>query len=184
MAAISPDPLQRGFPAPDFTLVGVDGRRWSLAELRGPRGLVVAFICNHCPFVKAVIGRLVRDARDLKPLGVNTVAICSNDAAAYPEDDFTHMVAFARDHGFDFPYLHDVSQDVARAYGAVCTPDLFGFNAELQLQYRGQIDASRRDPAPPGSRRDLFEAMTQVASSGIGPEHQVAAIGCSIKWKD
>ena len=184
MSAATADQFERGFLAPDFSLPGVDGRSWNLQQLRGERGLLVAFICNHCPYVKAVIDRLVRDARELQRIGVNTVAICSNDAADYPQDDFAGMVAFARQHGFGFPYLHDESQQVARAYGAVCTPDFFGFNAELRLQYRGQLDASRREPAPADSRRDLFEAMREIAASGLGPATQTPSIGCSIKWRD
>jgi peroxiredoxin len=181
--AATADPLQAGFPAPDFTLPGVDGRDWSLRDLRGARGTVVMFICNHCPYVQAVVARIVRDARELAPLGVNCVAISSNDVAAYPEDSFDAMREFARRHAFPFPYLYDASQDVARAYGAVCTPDFFGFNADLELQYRGQLDASRKAAAPPDARRDLFEAMRLIAASGVGPHEQTASIGCSIKWK-
>jgi peroxiredoxin len=181
MAAVPPI-CDFGWKAPDFTLLGVDGRRHSLDELRGPRGTLIAFICNHCPYVKSVIGRLVRDARDLAALGIGTVAICSNDAAAYPDDDFAHMRAFATAHGFPFPYLHDEDQAVARAYDAVCTPDFFGFNAGLELQYRGRLDASRKDLVP-DARRDLYEAMAQVAATGRGPAEQIASMGCSIKWK-
>ncbi len=178
------DPLQRGFAAPDFSLPGVDGRTWSLSDVRGPNGTLVMFICNHCPYVQAVADRMVRDARELRALGVHTVAISSNDVAAYPEDSFDHMQLFAAQHGFGFPYLDDASQAVARAYGAVCTPDFFGFNADLKLQYRGQLDASRKQAATPDVRRDLFEAMRQITATGIGPEEQVPSIGCSIKWKD
>ncbi|MBI2719591.1 MAG: thioredoxin family protein [Rhizobiales bacterium] len=181
MAAVPPL-CNFGWKAPAFTLPGVDGRTYSLERLRGSKGTLVAFICNHCPYVKAAIGRLVRDAGELKGLGVNTVAICSNDAATYPEDDFAHMQGFARQHRFPFPYLHDESQAVARAYEAVCTPDFFGFNAALELQYRGRLDASRKDLVP-DARRDLFEAMKQVAATGRGPRDQIASMGCSIKWK-
>ena len=171
-----------GWKAPEFTLPGTDGNPHGLASLRGPHGTLVAFICNHCPYVKNVIGRLVRDAAALQAFGVTTVAICSNDAVSHPEDDFVHMQTFARSHALPFPYLHDESQAVARAYAAVCTPDFFGFNANLELQYRGCLDASRKDLVPE-ARRDLFEAMKQVAITGQGPTEQIASMGCSIKWK-
>jgi peroxiredoxin len=168
--------------APDFDLLGVDGKRQDLAAVRGPNGLVVMFICNHCPYVKAVIDRLVRDCRELSAQGVGSVAVMSNDPTEYPEDSFENMKRTAREKGFAFPYLLDETQDVARAYGAACTPDFFGFNAGLELQYRGRLDASRRD-AVPNARRELFEAMVQIANTGIGPKEQIASIGCSIKWK-
>jgi peroxiredoxin len=183
MAAQS-DPLIPGALAPDFALPGVDGRTWTRDACRGPNGLLVMFICNHCPYVQAVIDRIVRDARELAPLGVGAVAVSANDTAAYPEDSFDKMAEMARRHGFPFPYLYDESQAVARAYGAVCTPDFFGFNAALELQYRGRLDASRREAAPPGARRELFEAMKLVAATGRGPAEQLPSIGCSIKWKE
>ncbi|HHH40280.1 MAG TPA: thioredoxin family protein, partial [Sedimenticola sp.] len=145
-----------GRPAIDFDLPGVDGRRWTLQQCRGEKGLLVMFICNHCPYVKAVIDRIVRDARELKELGVNSVAIMSNDPADYPEDSFENMVRVANEHDFPFPYLYDETQAVAKAYGAVCTPDFFGYNADLELQYRGRLDASRKEAGPPDLRRDLF----------------------------
>jgi peroxiredoxin len=169
--------------APGFALPGTDGRTWTYAEVAGPNGLVVMFICNHCPYVKAVVDRIVRDARVLREAGVGAVAICSNDALAYPDDSFDRMQAFAQQHGFDFPYLHDETQQVARAYGAACTPDFFGFDRHRALQYRGRLDASGRQPAAPDTRRELVEAMLQVARTGRGPEIQHASIGCSIKWK-
>ena len=172
-----------GWKAPSFTLPGVDGKTYRLDELKGPNGTLVAFICNHCPYVKAVIDRIVRDADALKALGVNTVAICANDATTYPDDSFDNMKRFAEAHHFTFPYLHDEGQDVARAYDAVCTPDFFGFNADLELQYRGRLDASGREPASPSVRRELFEAMKQIAETGQGPRQQIPSIGCSIKWK-
>lgn len=172
-----------GWKAPDFSLIGVDGTTHTLSELKGPKGTLVAFICNHCPYVIAVIDRIVRDARDLEALGVSTVAICSNDATTHPDDSFDKMKTFASRHGFTFPYLHDESQDVAHAYDAMCTPDFFGFNADLELQYRGRLDASGRDPAGPDVRRELFEAMKRIAETGQGPRDQTASIGCSIKWK-
>jgi peroxiredoxin len=172
-----------GWKAPGFTLPSVDGKTYSLDELRGPNGTLVMFICNHCPYVKAVIDRIVRDVNDLRPLGINAVAISSNDVAHYPEDSFDNMKRFAEAHRFSFPYLFDESQEVARAYDAVCTPDFFGFNAELELQYRGRLDESRKEAASPDVRRDLFEAMKQIAGTGQGPREQIPSIGCSIKWK-
>lgn len=182
--AATASPIDRDAPAPDFALSGADGRVWTRDQCAGPKGLLVVFICNHCPYVLAVIDRLVRDAHALQALGVGCVAINANDAVAYPEDAPERMPAFAARHGFGFPYLHDASQDVARAYGAVCTPDFFGYNAALGLQYRGRIDASGRQPAPPEVRRELYEAMAEVARSGRGPIEQTASIGCSIKWRD
>lgn len=182
MAATS-EPLQRGMPAPDFQLPGTDGRSWRCADVAGPSGLVVAFICNHCPYVKAVVDRIVREAAALRAEGIGLVAISSNDASAYPQDSFDRMTAFAQRHGFDFPYLYDESQAVARAYGAVCTPDFFGFDAQRMLQYRGRLDAAGREPATPETPRELYDAMRQVARAGRGPDVQHPSIGCSIKWK-
>ncbi len=172
-----------GWKAPSFTLPATDGKTYSLEELRGPNGTLVMFICNHCPYVKAVIDRIVRDCDELRRLGIGAVAISSNDVAHYPEDSFDNMRRFAEAHRFGFPYLYDDSQAVARAYDAVCTPDFFGFNADLELQYRGRLDASRKEAAPSGVRRDLFEAMRQIARTGQGPREQIPSIGCSIKWK-
>ncbi|MGE5506467.1 MAG: thioredoxin family protein [Actinomycetota bacterium] len=172
-----------GWKAPPFALPGVEGRSWTLEQARGPSGTLVMFICNHCPYVKAVVDRLVRDARELQGLGIGVVAINSNDASQYPEDSFANMVEFARAHGFTFPYLHDESQQVARAYDAVCTPDFFGFDAGLGLQYRGRLDASRKEAGPADARRELFEAMKAVAETGRGPADQIPSMGCSIKWK-
>jgi peroxiredoxin len=168
--------------ATDFDLPGVDGRRHSLASARGPKGLLVMFICNHCPYVKAVIDRIVRDCRDLAAQGVGSIAVMSNDPTDYPEDSFDNMRRVAREKGFPFPYVLDETQQVARAYGAACTPDFFGFDADLDLQYRGRLDASRREAAP-DARRELYEAMLQVAQTGSAPKEQIASIGCSIKWK-
>lgn len=172
-----------GWKAPDFRLEATDGKTYSLADLAGEKGTVIGFICNHCPYVKAVIGRIVRDAKALAPLGVTTVSICSNDAESYPEDSFQKMQDFAKAHGFTFPYLHDETQEVARAYDAVCTPDFFGFNADLELQYRGRLDESGSRPARDDAKRELYEAMRQVAETGQGPREQTASLGCSIKWK-
>ncbi|WP_295555831.1 thioredoxin family protein [uncultured Hyphomicrobium sp.] len=173
-----------GWKAPAFRLPATDGRIYSLDELKGPNGTLVMFICNHCPYVQAIIDRIVRDAGDLTAHGIGTVAISSNDALTYPEDSLPRMKEEAATRRFPFPYLYDESQDVARAYGAVCTPDFFGFNRDLGLQYRGRLDASGRNPAPSGSRRELFEAMKTVAETGHGPAEQVPSMGCSIKWKE
>lgn len=172
-----------GWPAPDFSLLATDGRTYTLADVRGKKATLVVFICNHCPYVKAVIDRLVRDAKALQQLGVGVAAISSNDAAQYPEDSFEAMAAFAANHGFTFPYLYDESQQVAKAYGAVCTPDFFGFDADLGLQYRGRLDSSGKQPAAPDARRELLEAMQQVVLSQRGPSSQIPSMGCSIKRK-
>ena len=172
-----------GWKAPSFTLRGVDGTTYSLEGLRGRNGTLVMFICNHCPYVKAVIDRIVRDANELNGVGVSAVAISSNDAVHYPDDSFDNMKRFAAQHRFGFPYLYDQSQEVARAYDAACTPDFFGFNADLKLQYRGRLDASEREPAGAGVRRELFQAMKEIAATGAGPRQQTPSIGCSIKWK-
>jgi peroxiredoxin len=182
MTAASPPLVNFGWPAADFHLADTKGRIWTLDSLRGSKGLVLMFICNHCPYVLAVADKLVKEGKALRDLGFGVAAICSNDATAYPEDGYDKMRLFARQHHFSFPYLHDVNQTAARAYGAVCTPDFFGFNSELKLQYRGRLDDSGRDPHP-GARRELYEAMKQVADTGQGPREQVPAIGCSIKWK-
>ncbi len=183
MAAISPPVCEFGLPAPDFSLKATDGRQIALADVRGERGTLVMFICNHCPFVQAVLDRIVRDTRELAGLGVGSVAIMSNDTVNYPDDSFEAMRALAERKSLPFPYLIDDTQDVARAYGAVCTPDFFGYNAALELQYRGRIDASGIRPAPADARRELFEAMQRIAATGKGPVDQVASIGCSIKWR-
>jgi peroxiredoxin len=173
-----------GQAAPDFALPGVDGRTWRRDDCKGPNGLLVMFICNHCPYVKAVRERIVRDARELMTLGVGVVAIMSNDPADYPEDSFENMQRVALEYDFPFPYLLDETQEVAKAYGAVCTPDFFGYNGSLELQYRGRLDESRKETAPEGVRRDLFEGMKQVAETGHGPEKQIPSVGCSIKWRE
>jgi peroxiredoxin len=173
-----------GAPAPDFSLPGVDGRRWTLEECRGPRGLLVMFICNHCPYVQAINHKLVRDAGELARIGVASVAIMPNDTEAYPEDSLENMKRVAKEVGYPFPYLIDDTQDVARAYGAVCTPDFFGYNGRLELQYRGRLDSSGRQPDAGDVRRELFQAMSQVAETGRGPEEQIPSMGCSIKWRD
>ena len=173
-----------GWKALDFDLPGVDGKRYRLNDVKGPNGLLVMFICNHCPYVKAVRSRIVRDAKELLQHGMHCVAISSNDATHFPEDSFENMKHIAAEWALPFPYLYDESQAVAKTYGAVCTPDFFGFNADLELQYRGRLDESRKETAPENVRRDLFEAMLLVAKSGQGPQDQIPSMGCSIKWKE
>jgi peroxiredoxin len=170
-------------PAPDFALRATDGATYQLGDLRGVRGLVLGFICNHCPYVVSVTERLASEGEALRKLGFGVAMICSNDAEAYPQDSFENMGLFAAKYGFSFPYLHDPSQDVARAYGAICTPDFFGFDAMLKLQYRGRLDSAGRGAAGPETERELFDAMMRVSRSGVGPATQHPSIGCSIKWK-
>jgi peroxiredoxin len=182
MAAQAPS-AQTGLKAPSFSLPATDGKTYSLSDLKGERGTVVMFICNHCPYVVAMIDRAIDDAKALANLGIATVAICSNDAVSYPDDSFANMREFAKEHRFPFPYLHDETQKVARSYDAVCTPDIFGFDADLKLAYRGRLDEGRTDPPRKGARRELLEAMKLVAQTGQGPAEQMPSIGCSIKWK-
>jgi peroxiredoxin len=172
-----------GAQAPDFDLPATDGLRYRRDSLAGPRGLLVMFICNHCPFVKAVIDKIVRDAGELKAQGIGSVAICSNDPDDDPEDSFDNMKAIAARRRFPFPYLWDETQEIAKAYGAVCTPDFFGYNNKLELQYRGRLDDSGSSPKP-DRPRELFNAMLQVARTGQGPAQQTASLGCSIKWRN
>jgi peroxiredoxin len=173
-----------GWKAVDFLLPGVDGKDWSLKDAMGPNGLLVMFICNHCPYVRAIRPRLVRDLAELKQhYGIHAIAIMSNDPAEYAEDSFDNMKKVAAEFHFPFPYVLDESQQIAKAYGAVCTPDFFGFNRSLELQYRGRFDESRKETAPEGVRRDLFEAMKEIAATQQGPAVQIPSMGCSIKWK-
>jgi len=181
--AATPPVCEFDWPAPPFELPATDGRRYSLEDIRGEAGTLVMFICNHCPYVLAVSDRIVRDARDLQALGIGVAAICSNDATTHPADSFDNMKRMAAEKGFPFPYLHDEDQSVARAYDAVCTPDFFGFDRDLGLQYRGRLDASRAEAAPPDAPRELYAAMKRVAETGRGPREQVPSMGCSIKWK-
>jgi peroxiredoxin len=183
MAALETPICDFGWRAPEFRLEGIDGRAWTLDAVRGPKGTLVMFICNHCPYVKAVIDRIVRDVSELQELGIGAVAIMSNDTDAYPEDSFDNMRRFAELHHFPFPYVIDRTQEVGRAYGAVCTPDFFGFDAALGLQYRGRLDASRKEVVV-DARRELFEGMRLVAETGHGPIDQIPSIGCSIKWRE
>lgn len=182
MASIQPPVCNFDQLTLDFDLPGVDGRNWSLKDCMGKNGLLVMFICNHCPYVKSIRDRIVRDTNDLKAKGVNCVAIMSNDPNEYTEDSFDNMKKISDEHTFSFPYLIDETQAVAKAYGAVCTPDFFGYNNEFKLQYRGRLDESRKEAANPDVRRDLFEAMSEVAETGKGPKDQIASMGCSIKW--
>ena len=172
-----------GWKARDFLLRGVDGKTYALKDVRGEKGTLVVFICNHCPYVRAVIGRLVEEASALQAMGIGVIAIMPNDVKISPGDSFETMKAFARDHKFTFPYVIDETQEVARAYGAVCTPDFFGFNADDELQYRGRLDESKTTLVR-GAHRELVEAMTMIANTGHGPKDQIASMGCSIKWRD
>ena len=183
MVSLQPPLCDFGWQAPDFDLPGVDGKRYSLANARGKNGLLVMFICNHCPYVKSIRDRLIRDALELAQHGINCIAIMSNDPAEYAEDSFENMKLVSDQYGYPFPYVCDETQQVAKDYGAVCTPDFFGFNANLELQYRGRLDASRKE-AVPDAPRDLFNAMLEVANTGRGPREQIASMGCSIKWKN
>lgn len=173
-----------GWKAPDFKLPATDGKIYQLSDFRGENGTLVMFICNHCPYVQSVIDRIVRDTTELANYGIKTVAISANDVDEYPEDSFDNMVLEAQKHNFPFPYLYDESQDVAKRYNAVCTPDFFGFDKDFGLQYRGRLDESRKQAAPANVRRDLFEGMKQVAETGHGPEEQIPSMGCGIKWKN
>ena len=170
-------------PAVDFKLTGVDGKQYDLNSLQGPNGLLIMFICNHCPYVKSIINRIIRDASELHKLGINSVGIMSNDPNEYEEDSFENMKKIASDLNFPFPYLIDETQEVARSYGAVCTPDFFGYNNNLGLQYRGRLDESRKESVT-DAKRELFEAMSTIANTGKGPVDQIPSMGCSIKWFD
>ena len=166
-----------------FALKGTDNRVHALEEIRGENGTLLMFICNHCPYVKAVIGRLVEDVRTLQAAGIGAAAIMSNDTEAYPADSFDNMQKFAAEHSFPFPYLIDETQGVAAAYGAVCTPDLFGFNRDGVLAYRGRVDSAGAKPPTGNERRELRDAMLLVARTGKGPAEQIPSIGYSIKWR-
>ncbi|MGB5557117.1 MAG: thioredoxin family protein [Paracoccaceae bacterium] len=182
MAAIPPL-CDFGWKAPDFTLPATDGKTYSYADIAGENGTLIMFICNHCPYVLAVLDRMKRDTLDLQKLGIGVAAICANDATTHPDDSFENMRKMAEREAFPFPYLHDESQAVAKAYDAVCTPDFFGFDAGGGLQYRGRLDESGKKPAQPDTRRELYEAMKQISETGHGPREQVPSMGCSIKWK-
>jgi peroxiredoxin len=182
--AISAPPGNLGWKAPDFELTDTFGAYKTLETLRGPSGLVLMFICNHCPYVKAIIDRICRDVAEIQAMGIGVAAIMSNDTHAYPEDSFANMQKMAKSLNFSFPYLYDPTQNVARNYGAVCTPDFYGFNRDLELQYRGRLDSSEIAPATSDARRELVEAMRQIAATGRSLAEQVACVGCSIKWSN
>lgn len=182
MSSLSTPQGKLGTIAPDFDLLGTDGRHYRLRDVRGPNGLLVMFICNHCPYVKAIREPLVDMCKELEGYGIGSVAISSNDTTTFPEDDFEHMKAYAKAYHFGFPYLFDETQSAAKAYGAVCTPDFFGFDSQLALQYRGRFDSSTRHIVL-GAKRELFEAMRQIAMLGNGPMEQIPSVGCSIKWR-
>ena len=171
-----------GDPAPDFSLPDAHGQFHNLSDYLGPKGALVAFLCNHCPYVIAIAARLAADAATLMDEGIGVIAINSNDFAAYPTDAPENMPAFAARHGFRFPYLVDADQTVARAYGAVCTPDFFGLNGNGQVQYRGRLDDARMSDAA-GRTPELLNAMRQIARTGVGPRDQTPSMGCSIKWR-
>jgi peroxiredoxin len=185
MALLETPQKDEGFTAPDFRLKNIDGRMLGLADVKGPRGTLILFICNHCPYVKAVIDRLTEDCRALQDAGIGCAAIMPNDTVHYPEDSFENMKKFAVAHGFTFPYLIEETQEVAKAYGAVCTPDIFGFDADGNLQYRGRVDGAGTKAAGPDTVRELRQAMLLVAQTGnAGPAKQYPSMGCSIKWKE
>jgi len=181
--AVSTPVCDFGWTAPDFSALGVDGRTYALTDVKGPKGTLVMFICNHCPYVTASIARIVGDAKALAAHGIGVIAINSNDSARYPEDSYDNMKSFAARHGIPFPYVFDETQDIAHAYGAACTPDFFGFNAAGELQYRGELDDARMSGRAPANRA-LFDAMVQIAETGRGPREQVPSMGCSIKWRE
>ena len=183
MALMTPPVCDFGWQQPDFALPDLEGTLWTAADVAGPNGALIMFICNHCPYVLAVEDRIARDAAELAARGIGVAAICSNDADSHPQDGPAGLADQARRAGFTFPYLIDESQSVARAYDAACTPDFFGFDRAGGLQYRGRLDASRASAGPEDLRRDLFIAMSEVAETGHGPRDQIASMGCSIKWK-
>ena len=173
-----------GKKAESFSLKSTNNKIISLNEIKGEKGTLIMFICNHCPYVKAIIKDLVQDCEKLEKIGVKSVAICSNDVKNYPEDSFDKMVDFSKENNFSFPYLHDDSQEVAKNYNAICTPDFFGFDKDLKLKYRGRIDSGVMNANQNSNiERDLFNAMIKIKNEGVGPSSQMNSIGCSIKWK-
>ena len=174
-----------GWKAMPFTLLGVDYKSWTLDKANGENGLLIMFICNHCPYVKAILPRLIQDLSELKKYGINSIAISSNDVVNYPQDSFEEMKKLSVLHNFTFPYIFDESQSIAKSYNAICTPDFFGFNSKLELQYRGRFDSTGRDDKPPkDNQKDLYEAMKLISETQKGPEIQFSSIGCSLKWKE
>ncbi len=182
MATLATTPAL-GIAAPPFSLAATDGKTYSLADVAGANGTVVAFICNHCPYVKAVAARMVADARTLAAEGVGFVAINANDIVSHPQDSPANMKLFADKHGFPFPYLFDETQETARAYDAACTPEFYGISKAGTIEYHGRLDQGRTDQPPPNAKRELVEAMRAIAATGRGPADQIPSVGCSIKWK-
>ena len=172
-----------GWKAPDINLLNVDEKTLSLNEMKGSNGTVIAFICNHCPYVISIAGRLSKEANELKKMSINTIAIMSNDIVEYPQDSFENMKIFAKKYQFKFPYLLDENQQVAKNYGAVCTPDIFGFNKDNTLAYRGRIDSGVMKSENTKINRELYYAMVKIKNDGLGPDEQFNSFGCSIKWK-
>ena len=170
-----------GKKAEDFKLKSINNKVVTLNDIKGEKATLIMFICNHCPYVVGALDDIVQEASALQKIGVNVLAICSNDAEEYPQDNFENMKKFDLDYSFTFPYLHDANQSVAKQFNAECTPDFFGFNSKLELQYRGRLNNKRENPEV--VKRDLFEAMTMIAKTGEGPREQSPSIGCSIKWK-
>jgi peroxiredoxin len=180
--AVETPPPELGAPCPDFRLPAVDGKTYARDDFAGKPALVVMFICNHCPYVKAVEDRLIRLARELEPRGAQFVAVCANDAQGYPDDAFEKLAERWRERGYGFPYLHDEAQDVARAFGAVCTPDIFVYDQERRLAYRGRIDDSWKDEGRV-TRRELAEAIEALLAGKRPSREQRPSMGCSIKWR-
>jgi peroxiredoxin len=171
-----------GKKAENFELKSTDNKVVSLNDIKGKNGTLIMFICNHCPYVKAVIEDIVQDCKNLEKFGIKSVAICSNDTINYPEDSFDNMIKFSKNHHFDFPYLIDETQEIAKNYEAVCTPDFFGCNNNLEIEYRGRIRELKDLKPVRSGDSDLFQAMKQIAETGKGPKEQVSSMGCSIKW--
>ncbi|MDC0565672.1 thioredoxin family protein [Candidatus Pelagibacter sp.] len=172
-----------GQKALPFELKSTDNKIISLDNIKGENGTLIMFICNHCPYVKAVTKEIVEDCNELKKIGISSVAICSNDAVNYPDDSFDNMIKFSNDNQFNFPYLQDETQEIAKAYDAVCTPDFFGYNKDLGLQYRGRLRELKNFVPVKDGESDLLKAMKQIAETGKGPQNQIPSAGCSIKWK-
>ena len=172
-----------GQKAHNFELKSTDNKILSLSDIKGENGTLIMFICNHCPYVKAITKDIVEDCNELKKAGINAVAICANDAKNYPEDSFDNMIEFAKKNQFSFPYLNDETQEIAKIYNAVCTPDFFGYNKNLELQYRGRLRELKNLLPVRSGDSDLLKAMEQIAKTGKGPENQIPSAGCSIKWK-
>jgi peroxiredoxin len=184
MATLKTPICDFGTKAKDFKLDSTNNTSISLNDIKGDNGTLIMFICNHCPYVKAIIKDVVEDCKNLKKLGIKAVAISSNDVVNYPEDSFKNMITFSKKHRFNFPYLFDKTQEVAKNYNAVCTPDFFGYNNDLELQYRGRIRELQNLKPIRNGDSDLFKAMRQIAENGKGPKEQIPSLGCSIKWSD